>query len=258
MDDRTEEIYEAALEAARNGRPVALALVVEARGPTPRDPGAKMLVYADGRTVGTVGGGPSEAWVINQARQALIEGQSRLLERRADEDDEAACGGTMHFFVDVLLPRPTLLIIGAGHIGQAVASMGAWLGYRIAVLDERVSLVSRDRFPDADVLLSGPLEERLRAFRLTEHTYVVIVTPHRSADEEVLMVLAEHPVPYVGLLGGSRRTRATFSQAREGGVPDAFLEQVHTPIGLNIYAKTPREIALSILADITAVRRESS
>ena len=256
MIDRTEDIYEAALDAIRRGEPAALATVVEAGSSAPRDAGAKMLVYADGRTVGTVGGGPPEAWVIDQARQALAEGRPRLLERPLEEDGEDVCGGDARFFVDVLLPPPTLLIIGAGHIGQAVASMGAWLGYRIAVLDERAELISAERLPRADALLSGPLGERLRDFPLTEQTYAVLVTPHHSPDEKALSVLAQQPVAYVGLLGSSRRTQATFKRARAIGVQSSFLERVHTPIGLDIHAETPREIALSILADVTAVRRQ--
>lgn len=256
MEHREGTIYQAALEAVRRGQPAALVTVVEALGSAPREPGAKMLVYPDGRTVGTVGGGASEAWAIDQARQALTEGRSRLLERPTGEDD--VCGGAMRFFVDVLLPPATLLIVGAGHIGQAVASVGAWLGYRIVVLDQREELVSADRFPDADALLSGPLDEELDAVPLTEQTYVVLVTPHHSPDEKALSVLAERSVAYVGLLGSSRRTKATFARARDLDVPEAFLEQVHTPIGLDIHAETPREIALSILADVTAVRRAGS
>jgi xanthine dehydrogenase accessory factor len=258
MTDSTEAIYQAALDALRRGESVALATVVDAGDSVPRDVGARMLVYGDGRTVGSVGGGPSEAWVIDQARQALAEGRPRLLQRSMERGDQDPCGETMRFFVDVLLRRPTLLIVGAGHIGQAVASVGAWLGYRVAVLDDRAALVSSERLPDADVLLSGPVDEKLREFPLTERTYVVLVTPHHSPDERALLVLAEHPVGYVGLLGSRRRARQTFKRARDLGVPDAFLEQIHAPIGLDIRAETPREIALSILADITTVRREKS
>ena len=252
------DIYEAALDALQRGQSVALAVVIETSGSAPRDPGAKMLVHADGRTIGTVGGGPSEAWVIEEARQALSDGKSRLLQPRGGGEEALLCGGAMRFFVDVLIPSPTLLIIGAGHIGQAVASMGAWLGFKVAVLDERAALVSPEHLPEADVLLTGPLDEELRGCQLTEQTYTVLVTPHNSADEKALSVLAEHAVPYVGLLGGRRRTQATFERARELGVPDAFLEQIHTPVGLDIRAESPREIALSILAEITAVRRRGS
>ena len=255
-----EQVYEAALETLRRGEPAAVATVIEARGSTPREVGAKMLVYADGRTVGTVGGGPLEAWVIEKAQMALAEGQSRELEYRPVDEERGAqdvCGGDMRFFVEVLLPRSTLLIIGGGHIGQAVAELGALLGYRVAVLDERAEMVTPERFPQANALLSGPLDKELRAFPLTSQTYVVLVTPHHAftGDERALAVLAERPVAYVGLLGSHRRSQATFERARALGVPGESLARVHTPIGLNIGAETPREIAVSILAEIIAVQR---
>jgi len=265
--EELERVYQAALEAIRQGEPAAVATVIAVRGATPRKVGAKMLVYADGRTIGTVGGGPMEAQVIEEARAALAEGQSRELQyqpesgsvgRLAPAEERGAlaiCGGDMRIFIEVLLSRPTLLIIGGGHIGQALAELGMFLGYRIAVLDERPEVVTVERFPQADVLLSGPLDQQLRAIPLTERTYVVLVPPHHSRDEEALAVLARHPVPYVGLLGSGRRTRATFERARATGVPDVFLARVHTPVGLDIGAETPREIAVSILAEIIAVQR---
>jgi xanthine dehydrogenase accessory factor len=232
-----------------------MATVIETHGSTPRRAGAKMLIYASGRTVGTVGGGPLEAWVIEQALEALAEGRCRLLHRPTGANTEDVCGGDMRFFVEVPLPRATLLIIGAGHIGQAVAAIGAQLGYRIAILDERPELATPERLPEADVLLSGPLGEELEQFPLTEQTYVVIVTPHHSLDEKALAVIARYPVPYVGLLGGQRRTKATFERARQMGIPDAFLKRIDTPIGVDIAAETPREIAVSILAAVIAARR---
>jgi xanthine dehydrogenase accessory factor len=255
MDNPLEVIYQAVLDVIQQGESAALVTVVETRGSTPRQAGAKMLVHASGRTTGTVGGGPLEAWVIEQTHQALAQGRSRLLHRGWEEDAEDLCGGRMRFFVEVLLPRPTLLIIGAGHIGQALARLGGLLGYRVAVLDERPELVTAERFPAADVLQSGPLDEELTRSPPTEQTYVVIVTPHHSPDEKALAVIASHPVPYIGLLGSHRRTSATFKRARQLGIPNTFLERIHTPIGVDIGAETPREIAVSILAEVIAARR---
>lgn len=257
--EELERVYQAALEAIRRGEPAAVATVIEACGSTPRQAGAKMLVYADGRTVGTVGGGPLEARVVEEARAALAEGRPReLVHRGTDEErgDPSMCGGDMRLFIEVLLPRPTLLVVGGGHIGQAVAELGAFLGYRIAVLDERAEMVTVERFPQADVLLSGPLDGQLRAFPLTEQTYAVLVTPHGSPDEKALAALAGHRLVYVGLLGARRRAQATFERARALGVSDEFLARVHTPIGLDIGAETPHEIAVSILAEVIAAQRE--
>jgi xanthine dehydrogenase accessory factor len=258
MFEETELVYEAALEAIRQGEAAALATVIEAEGSTPRGASAKMLVHADGRTVGTVGGGGVESRVIEEATAAIAQGESRELQYRlVDEErgDPGICGGDMRIFVEVLTPRPTLLIIGAGHIGQAVAKLGDFLGYRVAVLDERAELVTAERFPWAGALLTGGLDEQVADFSLDENCYVVMVTPHHSLDEKVLAALVGRPFAYVGLIGSQRRTAHTFERARKAGVPDEMLERVQTPIGMDIGAETPREIAVSIIGEIIAVQR---
>lgn len=260
MFEETGLVYEAALKALRQGTPAAVATVIEAKGSTPRGASAKMLVYADGRTVGTVGGGGVESRVIEEAQAAIAAAESRELHYRlVDEErgDPGICGGDMRIFVDVLAPRPMVLVIGAGHVGQAVAELGAFLGCRIAVLDERPELVTEERFPWAGLLLTGETGKEVEDFPLSEQTYVVMVTPHHSLDEKVLAALQDRPFAYVGLIGSRRRTRHTFKRAREAGVADELLDQVHTPIGLDIGAETPREIALSIMAEIVAVQRGS-
>jgi xanthine dehydrogenase accessory factor len=258
MFEEAELVYEAVLEALREGGSAALATVIEARGSTPRGVSAKMLVYADGRTVGTVGGGGVESRVIEEAKEAIGAGEPRELDYRLlDEErgDPGICGGDMRIFVEPLIARPRVLIIGAGHVGQAVAELADYLGYRIAVLDERRELVTAERFPWAGDLLAGDLAEEVQDFGLDLHTYVVMVTPHHSLDEKVLKVLADHPFAYAGLIGSRRRTAHTFERARESGVPEEVLGQVHSPIGLDIGAETPREIAVSIMAEIIAVQR---
>lgn len=258
MSEELERVYEAVLAALREGRGGAIATVVEAGGSTPRGVGATMLILADGSTVGTIGGGGVEGRVIAEARAAIADGQAReLTYRLLDEErgDPGVCGGDMRVFVQVLPARLTLLILGAGHVGQAVAEWGAFLGYRILVADERAEMLSAARFPQADKLLPGDLAETVAGVEPDEQTYVVMVTPHHTLDEKVLAVLAEHPVAYIGLIGSRRRTAMTFQRAREAGVPDQLLQRVHTPIGLDIGAETPREIALSIIAEIVAVQR---
>ncbi len=246
--EEAAQVLRAALEAIEGGEPAALVTVIATQGPAPRQPGAKMLVTADGRTVGSVGGGSVEARAI----AALTDGEPRELDC---PPDAAGCCVGVRLFIEPLLARPTLLIVGAGHVGQAVAEMGAFLGYRVAVADERAELLTRERFPLAALLLPGPPAEALARFLFTPATFVVLLTPHGSPDEELLALLAERPCAYVGLLGSARRSQATFARARARGVPEAWLAQVHTPVGLAIGAQTPREIAVSILAEIIAVQR---
>ena len=250
MIEETTQVYEATLKAVRQGEPAALVTVIEARGSTPRGVGSKMLVQADGRTVGTVGGGDVEACAVEEAQAALTEGRPRQARCRARDE-----GGEVRLFIEVLMPQPTLLILGGGHIGQAAAKLGDFLGYRVAVVDEREGLVTPERFPAADQRLMGDYAQQVSEFPLSERTYVVIVTPHRNEDEEILAALVDRPVAYVGMIGSSRRTAHTFEQARALGVPEALLERIHTPVGLDIGAETPREIAVSIISEIVAVRR---
>lgn len=256
--EEIERVYEAALEALRQGEPVALATVIEAEGSTPRAAGAKMLIRADGRTEGSVGGGAIEAGTIREALEALGEGQPRQIEQRSEEPEagtEAGCRGRVRIFIEVLAPCATLLIIGGGHVGQALAELAGFLGYRVIVLDERPEMVTEARFPTANMRVSGPMAERLGQLPLTSQTYVVFLTPHHWPDEQLLAALAGRPVVYVGMIGSNRRARVTLERAAKLGVPSDFLARIHTPIGLGIGAETPREIAVSIAAEIIAVQR---
>jgi xanthine dehydrogenase accessory factor len=196
-----------------------------------------------------------EAQVIAEGRAAIAEGRCREVVHQPGEGEADVCGEEMRIFIEVLPPRPTLLIVGGGHVGQAVAELGAFLGYRVAVVDQRPELVTPERFPWAQVRRVGDLAEQVADLPLTEQTYVVLVTPHHTPDERVLAALADRPVAYVGLIGSRRRTAQTFRRAREAGVPEELLERVHAPIGLDIGAETPREIAVSILAEIIGVQR---
>ncbi|MGD1991929.1 MAG: XdhC/CoxI family protein [Anaerolineae bacterium] len=251
MSEELQAVYEAILEALRSGKMAAVATVVETGESTPRGPGAKALIFPGGRIVGTVGGGDVEAHVIDEACMAMAEGRPReVLHAAAD-----ACGQGMRILIEVLPTRPTLVIVGAGHVGQAVAELGAFLGYRVVVVDERAALVTAERFPDAASRIAGDPTQRLADLPLDDQTFVVIVTPHQSPDEQILAALADRQMAYIGLMGGRRRTEQTFRRAQELGVREAFLERIHTPIGLDIDAETPREIAVSILAQIIELRR---
>ncbi len=258
MYEELERVYQAILDALRAGKPAAVATVVEVGGSAPRGAGAKMLILADGKTAGTVGGGGVEARVIEEARAAIAEGRSREIVYRLrdpERGDPGVCGGDMRILIEVLPPRPTLLILGAGHLGQAVAELGAFLGYRIVVMDERPGLATPERFPWAEQCITGDLAEEVARFPVDSHTYVVMVTSHYTGDAAVLAALANRSPAYVGLVGSRRRTALTFQQAQELGVPPEWLQRVYTPIGLDIGAETPREIAVSILAEVIAVQR---
>jgi xanthine dehydrogenase accessory factor len=258
MSNELELVFKAAMEAIQRGESAAIATVIATEGSGPRDVGAKMLVFADGRTVGTIGGGAAEAQVIVEAKEAMTAGVSREVTYTGEINpgaDSGTCSEGMRLFVEVIPARPTILIIGAGHVGQAVAEMGSYLGYRTTVIDHRHELLAQDRFPEATTKVCADPTDLLPSLSAGEDTYVVIVTPHSNPDELILAALKDLPVAYVGLMGSKRRTATTFERATELGLSAAFLERIHTPIGLDIGAEKPREIAVSILGEILSVRQ---
>jgi xanthine dehydrogenase accessory factor len=255
-----ETLYGQVAAAVADGQSVALATLVRVEGSTPRELGSKMLVYADGRIAGTIGGGAMEAAVIEAAAQAIAQGAPRLLRyelRDPGEGDLAICGGEAEVFVDVIAPRPTLLVVGAGHVAMPVAELGDRCGFRVVVLDDRPEMVSEARFPHAAERISGEIVPRLNELDLTPQWYVVIVTRGHAHDQEALRAVVGSQAAYVGMIGSRRKVRTTYDRLMAEGVPASLLERVHSPIGLDIGAQTPAEIAVSILAEIIWLRKGS-
>jgi len=258
----TIDVLKLAAEHTERGAPCVLCTIVRASGSVPRHAGSKLLVSGDGAILaGTIGGGEMESRVIAAAGQALRDGKSRLLTYQlADPSsgDPGVCGGEVEVFVDPLLPAPTLVIIGAGHVGRALAHVARWAGFRVVVTDDRPDLCSPAAIPDADAHLAGPLVEQIARITWTPLTYIALVTRSSAIDVSVLPALLCAPVAYVGVIGSRRRWLTTVEALRKAGVSDADLARVHAPIGLEIHAETPEEIAISIMAEIVQVRRNQS
>jgi xanthine dehydrogenase accessory factor len=253
--DRT--IYEAILAAQKAGQPVVLATIIRERGSVPRHAGSKMLVYPDGRILGTIGGGEVEARIIAEALELLPNGSPRVVEYKLVDPatgDPGVCGGEMEFFLEPILPEPTVLVIGCGHVGQAVADLAHWLGFRVVATDDRAELCTPEAIPHADEYLPVPGTEIAKAFAIHSQTYIAAVTRGVPEDTQALPALLDSDAAYVGVIGSKRRWATTVEELREMGVDEAKLKRVHAPIGLEIEAETPREIAVSILAEIIAVR----
>lgn len=220
-----------------------------------------MLVYADGRIAGTVGGGKMEAEVIAKAVEAIRRGQSQMVHFSlidATEGDAGICGGTADVFIDVIAPRPTLLVVGGGHVAQPTVEIGAMCGFSAIVIDDRAEMVSEARFPHADRRLAGDIVETLNHISITPDTYIVIVTRGHACDEDALRAVLDAPAAYVGMIGSRRKVAATFDHLRADGIDEALIARVHAPVGLNIGAQTPAEIAVSILAEIIMLRRDKN
>ncbi len=256
-----QAVFEAALTAQREGRPAALAIVVETQGSVPRQAGSKMLVWPDGQIVGTVGGGQMEALVIAEAQQALRDGRCRLFTYNLadlEAGDPGVCGGTVKVYVEPLLPLPTVLVIGCGHVGRAVAELAKWLGYRVIVADDRPGYATPEQVPGMDGYVEAAGDELINRASVSASTYVVAVTRGLSVDETLLPALLKTPAPYIGLIGSRRRWALTVETLQAQGVSQADLERVYAPIGLSIGAETPKEIAVSILAEVIQVQRGGS
>jgi xanthine dehydrogenase accessory factor len=254
-----EEVLAAAADALARGEAAALVTVVRSNGSTPQRAGAKMLVFADGRTVGTIGGGCYENDAFWKAREAITTGRSSLLHYDLNDDfaqeNGLVCGGQMDVHIDPLAPAPHLYIVGAGHVGWHVAQLAHTAGFRIHIIDDREKFANRDRFPDADDVIVEPITEWLERATLPPTAYAVIVTRGHQADLEAMRSLAARDLAYLGLIG-SRAKIVRISQALlDEGMPTECLERVHAPIGLEIGAVTPAEIAISIVAELVAKRR---
>ena len=249
----------AAAEALKRGEPVALVTIVRARGSTPQRTGAKMLVFADGRTIGTIGGGCYENDAFWKARDALATGRSALLHFELNDDfaqeNGLVCGGQMDVHIDPLAPTPRLYVIGGGHVGQQLARAADDAGFRVHVVDDREKFANRDRFPTAHEIVVAPLSEWLHAADIPSSAYVAIVTRGHQHDLDAMRALAARDLRYLGLIGSRAKVARIYDALATEGMPAECLARVRAPIGLAIGAVTPSEIAISIVAEMIAVRR---
>ncbi len=255
------KIYQSLAEVEAKQETAALCTVIKSEGSTPRHVGSKMLVYPDGRFVGTVGGGELEYRVINEARQAMLDGRPRLLHYNMSDPsrgDPGVCGGQLEIFVEPILPPPTVLVIGMGHVGKAVAHLAKWLGFRVAVSDDRPEFCTPENVPEADAYYPVPMAELPKHAPINHQTYLVLTTRGANVDIAGLASLLDTQAAYIGVIGSKRRWLQTAKALKSQGVPEEKLARVHSPIGIELQAETPEEIAVSILAEILMIRNRST
>ncbi len=253
------EVLEAALRAEAAGEPVALVTVVSTQGSTPQKAGAKMLVHADGRLVGTIGGGCLEAEMTRRARQAIedrrVQVASYDLTPEEAGEDGLVCGGRMQVLIEPIEGTPVLCLFGAGHVAQPLAGMAKACGFRVEVADDRVKFANSQRFPEADLVLVEGFAAAAAQMTLGPNTYAIVVTRGHKGDAEALESVLGRDLRFIGLLGSKAKIVHIFAALTERGVAREELARVHAPLGLEIGAQTPDEIAVSILAEMIAVRR---
>lgn len=249
------ELYEEVVRLTRQGEPFALATVVAHHGSSPRKSGTKMLVRSDASSLGTVGGGRIEKETIEAALTALADGEPRTLEFVLTEEHGYACGGDMTVFVEPQGRRPLLVMFGAGHVGRAVTALAHNCGFRVVVVDERPECASASLLPGADQVICAPVVESFANLRLDRESFAVIATPGHLYDFDAVRGCLSTDAGFIGLLG-SRRKRAALLQTLESEGFDATQrERVITPVGLDIGAQTPEELAVSIIGQLIAIRR---
>jgi xanthine dehydrogenase accessory factor len=253
------DIYDDIYRLRREGRVSALATIINARGSIPSVAAAKMLVRDDGTTVGTIGGGCVEAEVWQAAREIMKEEKPRILtfnlDQTPDKDTGLACGGTLQIFVEPILPSPVLYIFGAGHVGYNVYKIAQPAGFEVVVVDDREAFANRERFPDARDVYADEMDRIMEQLAPPEASYIVIVTRGHRHDMRVLGWAVNTEAHYVGMIGSKRKVLTVCQELEKQGMSPEKLKRAHAPIGLNIGATTPEEIAVSIVAELIADRR---
>jgi len=255
-----------ALRAARAGPSVAVATVISAPPGARPGVGEKLAVRADGSRLGTLGGSGMEEAVVADCLAALTQRPRRPVQAlyyrgagaRVHRLEAKGGADTYEVMVEVVEPPVTLLIVGGGHIGLSLATIAAPAGFSVAVLDDREMYANAERFPMADRVLCGDFKEQLGGFPIGPNTYIVLVSRGHKQDEVALREVVTSRAAYVGMIGSKRRVATVLRHLGEEGYPLEALERVHTPIGFDIGAETPEEIAVSILAEVIMVRRDGS
>jgi len=256
-----DSIYQALAEIEKNNESAALCTVVKSEGSTPRHVGSKMLVYPGGNFIGTVGGGDLEHRVLDEAWMAVADGKPRLLSYNMSDPsrgDPGVCGGQVEVFVEPILPAPMIVVIGGGHVGKAVVHLAKWLGFRVAVSDDRTEFCTPESVPGADAYYAVPMEKLTEQLKITRQTYLVVTSRGSGVDAAGLPSLLDSPAAYIGVIGSKRRWATTVKALKEKGVADEKIARVHSPMGLELNAETPEEIAVSILAEIMMLKDKGS
>lgn len=253
-------IWKSIAEIEENQEAGVLCTIVRSQGSTPRHAGSKMLVKSDGTIIGSVGGGELENRTITAALDIISNGKPGWLEYSLNDPaqgDPGLCGGQVEIYMEPIIPKSTLVIVGAGHVGQAVAHLAQWLDFRIVVSDDRPEFCNPETVPNADEYFPVPLEELSEKMKITPWTYVVMTTRSVDVDVPGLPGLLDSPAAYIGVIGSRRRWETTRKQLISAGEDPEKIERVRSPMGIKINAETPEEIAVSIMAEIIQIKHDT-
>lgn len=254
-------IYQTIAELQSKGEAVALCTIVDSKGSTPRHEGSKMLVFPDGHIQGTVGGGEIENRVIAEARDALDKRQTKVLHYSLvdpGKGDPGICGGQVEVYVEPIIPKLTILVIGAGHVGRQVVHVAKYLDCRVLVSDDRAELCTEEFMPGADEFIICKMSEIPQKVKITPFTYVVVTTRGADVDIEGLPAILDSDAGYIGVIGSKKRWLHTKTEINKVKDYSKKFGEVYAPIGLELKAETPEEIAISIMAEILKVANRAN
>jgi len=246
------DIYEEIVRLRQAGRKCALATIVNSQGSIPSFDCAKMLVRDDGSIVGTIGGGGAEFEVIQAAMVSFN------LNKRPGIDAGMVCGGSLDIYVEPIVVAPHVYIFGAGHVGLSTYRAARLAGFEVSIVDERPEFANRERFPEAAEIVVADYEAAAARLKPSANAYILIFTPGHQTDMRVLRWAVTTPARYVGMMGSKRKVTGIFHELQKEGIPAERFERVHAPIGLDIGAQPPEEIAISVVAEMIAIRRQST
>ncbi len=253
-----QDILYKALEAVERGRSYAFATIVEAtpKG-TPRKAGAKMVIFDDGTSWGTIGGGRNEKAAIAEALKA-IAGQkpASVTYNYFGREGESVCGGQMKVFIEPFTPQKHLVICGAGHIALPLSAIGKMLGFKVTVIDDRKAFANKKRFPHADKIIVGEHAGELAKISAGPDVFITVLTQGNEFDYECLKAVVRSDAAYIGIISSRPKKVKFFKRLKEAGIGEKYLKRVHIPMGVDIGSQTPEEIAVSIAAQIVAVRNK--
>src|ERR1700747_3587882 len=256
------DIYEQIVQLRQQGRRGAVATIVNVRGSVPSFETAKMLIRDDGSIVGTIGGGCVEAEVWQAAREVMESEKPRTLSFDLNQDPKydtgLVCGGTLEIFIEPILPPAVLYIFGAGHVAQSLYKTARDVGFDVTVIDDRETYANRERFPHASEVIAQAFDQATSALPVSDANYIVIVTRGHRDDMRILRWAVQTKARYVGMIGSKRKVIEISKALQAEGLPAPLFERVHAPIGLDIGAVTPEEIAIAITAELIAIRRHAT
>ena len=256
------KILKAVSSAVEKGIETAVVTVLEVKGSSPGKEGSMMAVFSDGSILGTVGGGALEYEFIQEALKAIKENKSceKSFELTEKGSLHMKCGGFVRAYIKVFSKREKLLIMGGGHLGAELYTLGKFLNKYVVVFDDREEFANRERFPEADEIIFGKMEETVKNYSVDENSYIIIVTRGHENDKECLKAILDKKVSpkYIGMVGSRGKVLSTYKELLDEGYSKDELKKIYSPIGLDISSSEPKEIALGIMAEITAVKNQKT